>query len=115
MTESESNASVPSGNVTDKKSTEEKSITESDASVFEVAVEPKVILLYELDNSEQKSDSSALQIDSSSETSDSTTKMYKKFMDGDTSKISLQTVSTLSTAPYKDLSNDVRKSRKSLI
>ena len=92
---------------------QQKSITESDASVFEVAVEPKVIPVYELDKSEEKSDSSVYQIDNSSENSDLTTKIYKKLMDGDTSKISLQTVSTLSTAPYKDLSNDVPESEES--
>ena len=96
-TESESNASVFE---ISKKLSEERSMTESDGSVFEVAVEPKVIPFYELDKSEEKSDSS-------SENSDSTTKMYKKLIDADASKISLQTVSTLSTAPYEDLSNDV--------
>ena len=96
-----------------KKSKEERSMTESDASVLEVAVEPKVIPVYELDKSKEKSDSSVLKMDSSSENSDSTTKMYKKLMDGDASKISLQTVSTLSTAPYEDLSNDVPESEES--
>ena len=102
-TESESDASLFK---VSKKSKEERRVTESDASVLEVAVEPKVIPVYELDKSEEKSNSSVLQMDSSSETSDSTTKMYKKLMDGDTSKISLQTVSTLSTTHYED-SNDV--------
>ena len=109
-TESESNASVFE---VSKKSREERSLTESDASVLEVAVEPKVIPVYELDKSEEKSDSSVLKMDSSSENSDSTTNMYKKLMDGDASKISLQTVSTLSTAPYEDLSNDVPESEES--
>ena len=109
-TESESDASVFE---VSKKSKEERSMTESDASVLEVAVEPKVIPVYELDKSEEKSDSSVLKMDSSSENSDSTTNMYKKLMDGDASKISLQTVSTLSTAPYKDLSNDVPESEES--
>ena len=85
-TESESNASVFK---VSKNLNEERSITESDASVFEVAVEPKVIPVYELDKSEEKSDSSVLKMDSSSENSDSTTKMYKKLIDGDASKISL--------------------------
>ena len=104
-TESESDASVFE---ISKKLKEERSVTESDSSVFEVAVEPKVFPLYELDKSE-KSDSSVLKMDSGSEKSDSTTEMYKKFVnaDVDASKISLQTVSTLSTAPYEDLSNDV--------
>ena len=52
-------------------------------------------------------------MDSSSENSDSTTKMYKKLIDGDASKISLQTVSTVSTAPYEDLSDDVPESEES--
>ena len=108
-TESESDASLFE---VSKKSKEERSVTESDASVLEVAVEPKVIPVYELDKSEEKSDSSVLQMDSSSETSDLTTKMYKKLMDRDTSKISLQTVSTLSTTHYKD-SNDVPESEES--
>ena len=95
-TESESNASVFK---VSKKLNEERSVTESDASVFEVAVEPKVIAVYELNKSEEKSDSSVLKMDSSSENSDSTTKMYKKLIDRDASKISLQTVSTVSTAP----------------
>ena len=109
-TESESDASVFK---VSKKLNEERSVTESDASVFEVTVEPKVIPVYELDKSEEKSDSSVLKMDSSSENSDSTTKMYKKLIDGDASKISLQTVSTVSTAPYKDLSNDVPESEES--
>ena len=109
-TESESDASVFE---VLKKLNEERSITESDASVFEVAVEPKVIPVYELDKSEEKSNSSVLKMDSSSENSDSTTKMYKKLIDGDASKISLQTVSTVSTAPYEDLSNDVPESEES--
>ena len=54
-----------------------------------------------------------LKMDSSSENSDSTTKMYKKLIDGDASKISLQTVSTVSTAPYEDLSDDVPESEES--
>ena len=109
-TESESDASVFE---VSKKLNEERSITESDASVFEVAVEPKLIPVYELDKSEEKSDSSVLKMDSSSENSDSTTKMYKKLIDRDTSKISLQTVSTVSTAPYEDLSDDVPESEES--
>ena len=109
-TESESDASVFE---VSKKLNEERSVTESDASVFEVAVEPQVITVYELDKSEEKSDSSVLKMDSSSENSDSTTKMYKKLIDGDTSKISLQTVSTVSTAPYEDLSDDVPESEES--
>ena len=109
-TESESDASVFK---VSKKLNEERSVTESDASVFEVAVQPKVIPVYELDKSEEKSDSSVLKIDGSSENSDLTTKMYNKLMDGDASKISLQTVSTVSTAPYKDLSNDVPESEES--
>ena len=109
-TESESDASVFE---VSKKLNEERSVTESDASVFEVAVEPKVIPVYELDKSEEKSDSSVLKMDSSSENSDSTTKMYKKLIDGDASKISLQTVSTVSTAPYEDLSDDVPESEES--
>ena len=109
-TESESDASVFE---VSKKLNEERSITESDASVFEVAVEPKVIPVYELDKSEEKSDSSVLKMDSSSENSDSTTKMYKKLIDGDASKISLQTVSTVSTAPYEDLWDDVPESEES--
>ena len=109
-TESESDASPFE---VSKKLNEERSVTESHASVFEVAVEPKVIPVYELDKSEEKSDSSVLKMDSSSENSDLTTKMYKKLMDGDASKISLQTVSTLSTAPYEDLSNDVPESEDS--
>ena len=96
-----------------KKLNEERSMTESDASVFEVAVEAKVIPVYELDKSEEKSDSSVLKMDSSSINSDSTTKIYKKLMDRDASKISLQTVSTLSTAPYEDLLNDVPESEES--
>ena len=40
-------------------------------------------------------------------------KMYKKLIDGDASKISLQTVSTVSTAPYEDLSDDVPESEES--
>ena len=109
-TESESNASVFE---VSQKSKEERSMTESDASVLEVAVEPKVIPVYELDKSKEKSNSSVLKMDSSSENSDLTTNTYKKLMDGDASKISLQTVSTLSTAPYKDLSNDVPESEES--
>ena len=109
-TESESDASVFE---VSKKLNEERSMTESDASVFEVAVEPKVIPVYELDKSEEKSDSSVLKMDSSSENSDSTTKIYKKLMDRDASKISLQTVFTVSTTPYKDLSNDVPESEES--
>ena len=109
-TESESDASVFK---VSKKLNEERSVTESDASVFEVAVEPKVLPVYELDKSEETSDSSVLKMDSSSKNSDLTTKMYKKLMDGDASKISLQTVSTVSTAPYKDLSNDVPESEES--
>ena len=108
-TESESDASLSE---VSKKSKEERSVSESDASVLEVAVEPKVIPVYELDKSEEKSDSSVLQMDSSSETSDLTTKMYKKLMDGNTSNISLQTVSTLSTTHYEDL-NDVPESEES--
>ena len=54
-----------------------------------------------------------LKMDSSSENSDSTTKMYKKLIDGDASKISLQTVSTVSTAPYEDLLDDVPESEGS--
>ena len=109
-TESESDASVFK---VSKKLNEERSVTESDASVFEVAVEPKVIPVYELDKSEEKSDSSVLKMDSSSENSDWTTKMYKKLIDGDASKISLQTVSTVSTAPYEDLLDDVPESEES--
>ena len=90
-------------------------MTESDANVLEVAVEPKVIPVYELDKSEEKTYSSVLKMDSSSENSESTTNMYKKLMDRDASKISLQTVSTLSTAPYKDLSNDVPESEESIL
>ena len=109
-TESESDASVFEDS---KKSKDERSMTESDVSVLEVVVQPKVIPVYELDKSEEKSDSSVLKMDSSSENSDSTTNMYNKLMDWDASKISLQTVSTLSTAPYEDLSNDVPESEES--
>ena len=109
-TESESNASVFE---VSKKSKHERTMTESDVSVLDIVVQPKVIPVYELDKSEEKSDSSVLKMDSSSENSDSTTNMYNKLMDGDASKISLQTVSTLSTAPYEDLSNDVPESEES--
>ena len=90
-TESESDASVFEFS---KKSKEEKSMTESDASVFEVSVEPKVIPVYELDQSGDKSDKSdsSVKIDISSENSDLTTKVYDKLMEGDTSKVSLYTL-----------------------
>ena len=107
------------------KSTEEKSGTESvlksgteGDSVLEVPVEKKKIPVVKLDKPDEKSDSSVplFEIDksdeksNSSEKSESTSKIYKKFMDGDTSKISLQTVSmTFSTVAYSDsLSNKVK-------
>ena len=91
-----------------------KSETES---VYEVPVKKKEIPILELDHSDSsialfekdKSDDNNEKSDSS-EKSDSTTKLYKKFMEGDSSKISLPTVSsTFSTVAYSDSSsNDVK-------
>ena len=123
--ESDSNSTEKSSdsNSTEEKTSNAEKSNESDRSsvsksetdsVYEVPVKKQQIPVLELDNSDSsialfEKDKSDDNNDDSSVKMDSTTKIYKKFMEGNTSRISLPNVSsTLSTVLYSDSSNDVK-------
>ena len=113
---SDSNSTEEKSSNAEKSNGVESSVSKSETdSVYKVPVKKKQIPLLELDKSDSsvtlfekdKSDDNNDEKSDSSEKSDSTTKIYKKFMEGDSSKISLPTVSsTFSTVAYSDSSSD---------